>query len=228
MTPSNATTENAETTDKKSAQPTPREKQAARSRDALCAATIRCLDKYGYARTSTSRITEEAGASRGALTHHFPSKEDLIVETTNRILRPAANLPRKPAPNKGLSREEYELSVIKTELRRVWEQVVNTAEARALLEILVAFRTDAKLRERIKPSLVRWNARMQQSILQNYTVPGGDDARLDRVWQIVRVFYRGLITHDAFVKDPGALDEIVDEFVNMLAPLIQRRSGIGT
>jgi len=145
MPPSNAPIASADNDGKKAAPLTPREKQAARSKDALCAATIRCLDKYGYAKTSTSRITEEAGASRGALTHHFPSKEDLIVETTNRILRPVANLPKKPAPNKGQSPEEYELSVIKTELRRVWQQVANTAEARALLEILVAFRTDAKL-----------------------------------------------------------------------------------
>ncbi len=225
MTPSNPTVANADQSDTENAHLTPREQQAIKSRDALCAATIRCLDKYGYAKTSTSRITEEAGASRGALTHHFPSKEDLIVETTNRILRPVANLPKKPAPSKGQSTEEYELLVIKTELRRVWQQVVNTAEARALLEILVAFRTDAKLKERIKPSLVHWNARMQQSILLNYTVSGGDDARLDRIWQIVRVFYRGLITHDAFVEDPGALDEIVEEFVSMLAPMIQRRNG---
>jgi len=200
-----------------------REQQVFKTRNALCAATIRCLDKYGYAKTSTSRITQTAGVSRGALTHHFPSKEDLIVETTNKILRPAANLPKKPAPNNGLSAEQYELSIVKTELRRVWEQVANTQEARALLEILIAFRTDAKLKARIKPDLVQWNMRMQRSILENYTSADGDDKRLDRIWQIARVFYRGLITHDAFVEDKAALDDMVDEFVNMLAPLMQFR-----
>jgi len=202
---------------------TRRTKQALKSKDALCAATIRCLDKYGYAETSTSRITQEAGVSRGALTHHFPSKEDLIVETTNKILRPAANLPRKPAPDTGQSPEEYELSEIKAELRRVWRQVANTAEARALLEILIAFRTDAKLRKRIKSDLVRWNAQLQQPILQHYTFYDGDDRRLDRIWQVARVFYRGLITHDAFVEDKGELNEIMEEFVNMLAPMMRRR-----
>ncbi len=202
---------------------TRREQQVRETKDALCAATIRCLDTYGYARTSTSRITQEAGVSRGALTHHFPTKEDLIVETTNKILRPVANLPKKPAPNTNLPADEYELSIIKSELHRVWKQVANTAEARALLEILIAFRTDAKLRQRIKPDLVRWNARMQQSIILNYTSANGDDERLDRIWQIARVFYRGLITHDAFVEDPAELGEIVDEFVNMLAPMMQYR-----
>jgi len=36
-------------------------------------------------------------------------------------------------------------------------------------------------------------------------------------------FYRGLITHDAFVEDPGALNNIMEEFINMLAQMMQRR-----
>jgi len=202
---------------------TRREMQTLKTKEALCAATIRCLDKYGYAETSTSRITREAGVSRGALTHHFPSKEDLIVETTNKILRPMVKSPRKPTPNEDQATEECELSAVKAELRTLWEQIVNTAEARALLEILIAFRTDARLRKRIKSDLVRWNAHMQQSILLNYTLSDGDDGRLDRVWQVARIFYRGLITHDAFVEDPAELNEVMEEFVNMLAPMMRRR-----
>lgn len=203
---------------------TRREQQTLKSKDALCMATIRCLDKYGYAKTSTSRITKEAGASRGALTHHFPSKEDLIVETTNKILHPMANLQLKPVHKEGRSPKQDELSLIKAEFRWVWEQLANTAEARALLEILIAFRTDKKLRKRIKPDLMRWNERMQKAILLNYTSADGNDEQLDRIWQVARVFYRGLITHDAFVEDSSALNEIMEEFVNMLAPMMQRRS----
>ncbi len=201
-----------------------REQQVRQTKDAICAATIRCLDKYGYANTSTSRITEEAGTSRGALTHHFPTKEDLIVETTNRILRPTASLPKRADQDTGRASKDHELSLIKAELRRVWEQVANTAEARALLEILIAFRTDKKLKQRIKPELVRWNLLMQSSIVQNYKLTGGgEDERLARIWQIARVFYRGLITHDAFVENSEELDEIVNEFVDMLAPMMQYR-----
>ncbi len=202
---------------------TEREKQGAKSKKIIYDATIRCLDKYGYAKTSTSRITQEAGISRGALTHHFATKEDLIVETTNRILRPTVNPPKEPPPNKGQTPEEYELSIIKSDLIRLWQHVVNTPQGRALLEILVAYRTDEKLKERIKPDLILWNDRMQRSILQNYILSDGDDSRFERVWQVARVFYRGLITHDAFLKDPAELDLIIEEFVNMLAPMMQRR-----
>ena len=63
-----------------------KERQAAAARATLVEATISCLDKFGYAATSINRIQEAAGVSRGALTHHFPNKEDLMVATLDRLL----------------------------------------------------------------------------------------------------------------------------------------------
>ena len=46
---------------------------------ALLDATVRCLVTHGYAGTTTQRIQDEAGVSRGALLHHFASKSELLV-----------------------------------------------------------------------------------------------------------------------------------------------------
>ncbi|WP_371411386.1 TetR/AcrR family transcriptional regulator [Mycobacterium sp. shizuoka-1] len=48
-------------------------------RSRLLNATIECLVTYGYAGTTTPRIAEIAGVTRGAQVHHFRSKEDLVV-----------------------------------------------------------------------------------------------------------------------------------------------------
>ncbi|WP_231748692.1 TetR/AcrR family transcriptional regulator [Mycobacterium sp. M26] len=48
-------------------------------RTRLLNATIECLVTYGYAGTTTPRIAEIAGVTRGAQVHHFRSKEDLVV-----------------------------------------------------------------------------------------------------------------------------------------------------
>ncbi|WP_396925455.1 TetR/AcrR family transcriptional regulator [Mycolicibacterium sp.] len=48
-------------------------------RTRLLDATIECLVTYGYAGTTTPRIAEIAGVTRGAQVHHFRSKEDLVV-----------------------------------------------------------------------------------------------------------------------------------------------------
>jgi AcrR family transcriptional regulator len=59
-----------------------RRTQAERSaamRQRLLDATIDCLVTYGYAGTTTHRIAQRAGVTRGAQIHHFRSKEDLVV-----------------------------------------------------------------------------------------------------------------------------------------------------
>ena len=40
-------------------------------------ATLRCNGERGYIGVSLQEIAEMAGVSRGAITHHFPSKIDL-------------------------------------------------------------------------------------------------------------------------------------------------------
>ncbi|HEX2794729.1 MAG TPA: TetR/AcrR family transcriptional regulator, partial [Croceicoccus sp.] len=45
--------------------------KAAQTRKRLIDATVRCLVKYGYAKTTTPRVATEAGLSRGAMMHHY-------------------------------------------------------------------------------------------------------------------------------------------------------------
>jgi AcrR family transcriptional regulator len=55
------------------------QERAASTRAAVLDATIACLVEHGYAATSTTLIQERTATSRGALTHHFPSKHALFV-----------------------------------------------------------------------------------------------------------------------------------------------------
>lgn len=57
-------------------------RQADRSADTrrrLIEATVSCLNAGGYAGTSTEAVLKQAGVSRGALLHHFPTRADLMV-----------------------------------------------------------------------------------------------------------------------------------------------------
>ncbi|WP_442928960.1 TetR/AcrR family transcriptional regulator [Mycobacterium sp. MS1601] len=55
------------------------EERSAETRTRLLDATIECLLRYGYAGTTTPRVAELAGVTRGAQVHHFGSKDDLIL-----------------------------------------------------------------------------------------------------------------------------------------------------
>ncbi len=51
----------------------------AETRRRLIEATVSCLVEFGYSGTTTQRVQDCAGVSRGALLHHFPRKPDLFV-----------------------------------------------------------------------------------------------------------------------------------------------------
>lgn len=51
--------------------------EAARTREALCAAALRTFAARGYAATTLAEVSEVAGLTRGAIYHHFSNKSDL-------------------------------------------------------------------------------------------------------------------------------------------------------
>ena len=55
------------------------EQRSAETRARLLDATIDCLVEYGYNGTTTPRVAEMAGVTRGAQVHHFGSKNDLVI-----------------------------------------------------------------------------------------------------------------------------------------------------
>src|SRR3954447_1699227 len=68
----------------------PRRNQAERSaatRQALLDATLECLVEDGYANTTTTRVAERAGLSRGAHLHHFQTRDALLAAAAAHITR---------------------------------------------------------------------------------------------------------------------------------------------
>lgn len=56
----------------------------------LLEATVDCLVEYGYAGTTTHRVAELAGVTRGAQIHHFRSKMDLVVAAIEHLAQQRA------------------------------------------------------------------------------------------------------------------------------------------
>jgi AcrR family transcriptional regulator len=57
----------------------PIQQRAWETREKILQAAVCCLAEDGYAATTTSRIQERAGVSRGSLLHQFPSRDDLLI-----------------------------------------------------------------------------------------------------------------------------------------------------
>ncbi|MCW2992504.1 MAG: TetR/AcrR family transcriptional regulator [Solirubrobacterales bacterium] len=121
----------------------PRRTQAERreaTRTALLEATIECLIDYGYAGTTTARVAELAGVSRGAQIHYFANKAALVAAAVDHLAQRRT--------------EEFRTRLlgvpagpgwIETLLDALWEAHQDELFD-ATLELWVAARTDPELR----------------------------------------------------------------------------------
>ncbi len=200
--------------------PNKKDLQAEAMQARICDAVVVSLDRHGYADTSINRIQEIAGISRGALTHHFTSKQALVAETAKRMLDRAMQASRRrrvPALPPGAA------DPVEAYLVRTWNRVVNTPEGRALVEILVAMRTDADLQALLAEHLATWDAEISRTIGEVFAPATGDEADLAIVWTICRTFLRGLFIQQRFTADREALPKIMKRFAEIVAPHLKLR-----
>ena len=112
----------------------------AETRAALLDATIESLVTYGYSGTTTGRIAELAGVSRGAQTPYFRSRADLLSAAVSHLAELRLAAVREQFSGKTVTVEEG--------LDALWEEHQGAAFD-ALLELWLASRTDDELRAKL-------------------------------------------------------------------------------
>jgi AcrR family transcriptional regulator len=123
--------------------PTPRRTQEERSaamRSRLLEATIDCLIEFGYSGTTTSRIASRAGATRGALIHHFQSKSELMAESVRHLA-----FMRTQAVLEELMSMDQSADPVERYLDGLW-RIHQGPLFIAVVELLIAARTEPDLR----------------------------------------------------------------------------------
>ena len=123
------------------------------TRTAILDAALRCFHKLGYNNTTTEKIAAEAGVSRGAMLHHFPSRIALIGAAVQHLT------------DKRLAAYESEETEVQNQARYTrieegidsyWRQLDSWLFV-VFLELQVAARTDEELREILIPALAEYD-----------------------------------------------------------------------
>jgi AcrR family transcriptional regulator len=191
------------------------ELKSERARRIICEATVACLFELGYSETTISRVVEKAGVSKGALQHHFPSKEDLMASTASYLLaRPVE-----------YSTRETTLS-IRERLRTFWERMTNTRAYLALLEILIAARTDKVLQARIAGGLKISITEIDERFLPNIgelEKKDQDDVLL--LMTANRCLMRGLLVENQYGISEARQREVLERWFDLLAPELEAIAG---
>lgn len=123
-------------------EPTAQALKSAKTRTRLIDATIRCLVKFSYADTTTPKVAEEAGLSRGAMLHHFENGRQLMQATLVELHRKRLRAFRRAAGT--LDHDA------RTLLHAYWDQLLRPNFI-AFQELANASRTDKELAAVLEP-----------------------------------------------------------------------------
>ena len=106
----------------------------------LIDATVHCLMHDGYAATTVSSIVRRAGVSRGAHLHHFPTKNSLILEATEFLMRRAYRV-----LGEMLLAIAEDADRVAAVVDGAWKAVYGTRHFGAYFELITAAKHDAEL-----------------------------------------------------------------------------------
>lgn len=148
------------------------EDRTASTQRALLQATIDCLVEFGYAGTTTRLVAERAGVSRGAQTHHYATKRDLVVAAIEQLFDDQAR--RFAEAFEQVPRSERTFG---RAIDALWAIVTGPVYA-ATLEVIVAGRTDDELRVVIHGVAARLERTVVELLM--WFAPEIDDADVAR------------------------------------------------
>lgn len=202
-------------------EPNRQEQKSERARLLLCESTVTCLTEFGYAETSISRVLAIAQVSKGALQHHYPSKEDLMAATAQHLLhRPLQQQPWSKQES-ALSNPATREAAVRKWLKGTWDKMINTGPYHALLEILLATRTDTLLHQRISGELEDSIRVIDEHFCQQY--PDLDEARKAALMALLcanRCLLRGLLIEAQYGLTATTQKMVLKQWWGMLTPLL--------
>jgi AcrR family transcriptional regulator len=184
--------------------PKPRRTNAERTATArrkLIEAALKALCEVGYAATTTDLVARRAHVSRGAMLHHFRTRVDLMAAVTQHVVEEQSRLRREKVESFAAGPQRFfEAGDISWEIQK-------QPSTTALLEIMLATRSDRALKKRLAP-MVQQLGQMRndaaERMMQNLSI---DDR--DMMVDLIRVHLatlRGLAVELMFTQTPAEIE----------------------
>jgi AcrR family transcriptional regulator len=181
----------------------------------LIDASIDTIVEVGYARASAKLIAKRADVSDGALFRHFPTMGDFMAATAHEVMRRQLELFTKQVAE--IPADQPALQAALTILRDVTGNATNTV----MYELLVAARTDEKLRATLQDVLTEYAASIYD-IAQS--LPGAEHFPKDAFGALVAILtntFDGAALVRAVLPQPELEAQRIQVLANLLEGLGQ-------
>ncbi len=189
--------------------------KSAATRDQILSAAVRCIVDLGYSRTTTMKIAERAGLSRGATLHHFPSKLDIIRAAVDYL-----HERRLRAFRNEVNAIPEDTDRIKAATEAYWAHATHPIFV-AFFELSVAARTDKELRKILRPAQKafdeEWYKTAQEVFPEWQSDPEAFDLALSLVQNLMEGIAISTMTHSR-QSDHDKLKAYLEDQLRALAP----------
>lgn len=185
-------------------------------RKRLHEATIALLMEVGYANTTTSGIAKRAGVSRGAQTHHYPEKIDLIVAATEDMFHGFAGDIAHIASR--LRRGDIQMDEF---LKGVWRQMHTGNWFYSSLEIIVAARGDEGLRQHLEPLILDLHRRFETIWVQTFEPVENKSVEPAVIVNVAMNMFRGMAVQAVLRSDKAYFESMLDVLSALMRDNIQ-------
>lgn len=172
------------------------QERSASTRGKLLNATLEVIELEGWQRTSMQRICEHAGVSRGAQTHHFPTRNSLLIASVLEIVkRYQFELTEGPNRLKGLENFFDFLwdATFNDNLLVCWIEAMTAARSDELLKSVVAD-TDASSLNAMRTLGAK--ARQKSELIHDQ-----DDSEVEDIVELTVYLLRGFILQEGVHKN---------------------------
>ncbi len=187
------------------------EERSTETRLRMMNATLDCLIEEGYLNTTMHRVSARAGMSRGAQTHHFPTKIDLIVAATEHLFNEfAENVDELARATQGGG------NTLEAFIDEIWALFFSGKFMYASLELIVASRSDPELHTRLVPLIRNLHASLDRTWLTFFK---GNDAavgRSDVLLNLTLCLFRGMVVQSVLRKDPQYYDDLLSTWKRII------------
>jgi AcrR family transcriptional regulator len=187
------------------------------TRQALIEAAIETINDSGYNGATTAVIAARAGVSRGAILYQFNTRAQLMAEVIASVYE------NEHARYAELQLQGLDGSAMENWPAMLWS-ILSRPSGMAVIEILLASRSDPELAALVKPTQERIELMSMRSMLENF---GWTDET--EMLAAVRLFVwaiRGLSIAQLFARDSSEIDRSVDFFRRMVSIAFPRSERI--
>ncbi|WP_417722351.1 TetR/AcrR family transcriptional regulator [Salipiger sp.] len=188
------------------------DQRSAKTRQMLLAATVQSLMEVGYANTSTAGIAKRAGVSRGAQTHHYPGKMDLIIAATEEMFANFAGELEGLAGELRAGRLSYDVF-----FDSIFDGVLNGDWFYSSLEIIVAARGDEDLRRHLAPLILDLHERFEANWSRTFVAVAPEVVTSRVAMNLVMNVFRGMAVQAVLRRDEAYFQEMLSALKTIIA-----------